>query len=83
MSSQIICKHSNLFRLSGKLLEEAKYVIDDASHDDQRSEEMTKKSKNMFVTHFGYVVCVVHKQLEALFEYITPIGSVGRKFSLE
>ena len=46
------------------------------SHEDQWSEEMTKESKNVLVTHFGYVVCVVYKQLETLFEYITPIGSV-------
>ena len=69
MSSQIICKHSNLFRLSGRLLEEAKNVIDDDSHDDQRSEEMTKKSKNVLITHCGYIVCVVYKQLDVLFDY--------------
>ena len=55
---------------------EAKNVIDDDSHEDQRSEEMTKESKNVLVTHFGYIVCVGYKQHKVLFEYITPIGSV-------
>ena len=69
MSSQIVCKHSNLFRLSGRLLEEAKNVIDDDSHDDQRSEEMIKKSKNMLVTYCGYLVCVAYKLFDVLFDY--------------
>ena len=68
MSSQITCKHSNLFKLSGRVLEEANNVIDDDSHNDQRSEEMTKRSKNILVTHFGYQVCVVYKLLAILFD---------------
>ena len=69
MSSQIICKHSNLFRLSERLLEEAKNIIDDDSHDDQRSEEMIKKSKNMLVTCCGYLVCATYKLFDVLFDY--------------
>ena len=38
------------------------------------------KSANNLVTHFEYVVCVVHQQPDILFEYITPIGSVRKKF---
>ena len=69
VSSQIVCKHLNLFRLSGRLLEEAKNVIDDDSHDDQRSEEMTKKNKNMLITYCGYLVCAAYKLLDILFDY--------------
>ena len=59
------------------LLKEAKYVIDDDFHAGQRSEEMTKKSKNMLVTCCGYVVCAAYKLLEVLFDYITPIRSAA------